>query len=416
MPRLSQVTTVFLHTLASPFTRDAADEEDSVDDGIASLKDSISTARLQALWPTCARSKRSTFGFGEQDSGATPNVLMSVESVQEHFAEASDVERPTFHVLYNAAAHGFSSTFGAGSWSHRRVVPRYVFCGQREVDENEGLTGLDGFPCVASYPTGAEPCSQQVVATLASLPLLDAGNVAQLPCRLVVEVLDRERDERKKQLRMQVLTAKKVVCPLSPPLTTPSLLRLRPRPNAHTSCQEQERSRSVEPAAAAAVAPAVPVQQESPGRQAQLFRGEVDPTSELQPRQKTEDEVDAAPAAAGGAAGGAGGGASAPPAAQPASVVAAAAAALADVEGSATPTPLLYSCPGSFADLNDALKKSTMAVVAVRVDLLFYAALVFHGPHGDLAPAKDWLMKFAQAAAAGNVSLLSAPSKAVKPC
>eukprot|EP00754_Rhynchopus_humris_P000022 Rhum_TRINITY_DN10015_c0_g1::Rhum_TRINITY_DN10015_c0_g1_i1::g.36451::m.36451 len=279
-----KVTTVFLHALASPFTRDATDDDDSVDDGIASLKDSINTARLHALWPTCARSKRSTFGFGEQDSGATPNVLMSVESVQEHFAEASDVERPTFHVLYNAAAHGFSSTFGAGSWSHRRVVPRYVFCAQREVDEHEGLTGLDGFPCVASYPTGAEPCSQQVVATLASLPLLDAGNVAQLPCRLVVEVLDRERDEKKRQLRMQVLTAKKV---------------------------EQERSRSVEPAAAAAAATAAPTQQDSPGRQARLFRGEVDPTSELQPRQKTEDEVgDAAPvaAASGAAAGGAGGG------------------------------------------------------------------------------------------------------------
>eukprot|EP01061_Rhynchopus_euleeides_P015276 TRINITY_DN2611_c0_g1_i1.p1 TRINITY_DN2611_c0_g1~~TRINITY_DN2611_c0_g1_i1.p1 ORF type:complete len:252 (+),score=89.86 TRINITY_DN2611_c0_g1_i1:1924-2679(+) len=238
--------------------------------------------------------------------------------------------RPTMYILYNATAHGFSSTFNL---SEKRVaLPRYLPCGQRELPPSDSLSGLKGFPCIAMFPLGAPACPQEVVALLAQMPLLDSGNVVLSPSRVVVEEVDRTKEERSRQQRMEEMTARR----------TGGVGDLRtPRP-------ADRLSRGSPPV--------------------ELMAGEVDPSrcqsdgnEETSPPEPSETDTNP----------------------------------VASVSAPEPETP-------------------TRTVVAVRIDLLFYAALVLDGTGHNLTFLKEWMQAFAQNAIAGNVNCLSSPSREIK--
>ena len=202
-----QVTLVFLEALGKPVHADLCSEHD-FDDAVSRIKESIDHAGLHPLWTLPGRSRiRSGFALlGYDTEGLASNVLRALDALRDE-AHAKLGVRPTLHILYNAAAHGFSSTFNLSN--NRVALPRYLACGQRELPENESLTGLKGFPSVATYPPG-ETCPQEVVALLAPMPLMDAGNAALSPSRVVVEEVDRFRDERSREQRLRAMSLRRV--------------------------------------------------------------------------------------------------------------------------------------------------------------------------------------------------------------
>eukprot|EP01063_Lacrimia_lanifica_P035840 TRINITY_DN6945_c0_g2_i1.p1 TRINITY_DN6945_c0_g2~~TRINITY_DN6945_c0_g2_i1.p1 ORF type:complete len:605 (+),score=177.05 TRINITY_DN6945_c0_g2_i1:139-1953(+) len=381
----AKVTLVFLRILhdptshateppaAEPEAGDAQPRDTDADaaDATARMKETIDAAQLAGIWPVCKKTKR-----GKEGGDPAANVLRALDALREE-AQGRMGAMPSFHVFYNASAYGFTDTLNLSAT--RQPLPRYIPCGQRELDEGNALTGLRGFPCIASYPVSCA-FPQSLLPLLSTLPLMDAGRVEFFPATPIIEVFDPTVVERARLAKLKAQEAqrkedtRKALTSIGPSTCSMSTLETdggkqlakarRPFPSGFSLASESFTQGEVNNGSVEA-----PCEDEEAPEALELSREETAGSKSLTSRAseplRTSSQRGTRPAAR----------------------------ATPDKAEKTTPSPKASRPP--------------VTVAAVRIDLLLYAVVLFEGVP-DKKWITDWLDRFARCM--GTMPTLSASS------
>ncbi|KAJ9464206.1 hypothetical protein DIPPA_16584 [Diplonema papillatum] len=385
------------------------------------IHSAIDAAGLAALWPSGRAPRRTAFSRAKEgDAELTHNILRAVDELLEDLSAKCEC-KPSLHVFYNAAAHGFTLPLNLSN--HRVPLPRYLPCGSKDLPNAETLVGMRGFPCILSYADRRRAtCPADVATLLTGLPLSDAGRVALLPCEVFSERLSYQSVNRRRQVKLhQAKQRAKRLAAMAPAKTDPqpkpsnlgalqkgkedqedplSATRRRKTPLGYNNNVSAENlsslagNSSIADLSCTSVNPGSTAdddeQQRKPKEAKALVPGPIDPREWMDPGDNDGDLMSDPVIELSSPTNGS--------------------------HHSPPPSPIAIDAMPVSQGVSPSDATADCAVAAIRIDLLLYVCIVLRGSpsNADISTCSAWLQRLAECMAGGNIAHLTAPVKEIK--